>query len=213
MATQAWCGIARSPQAINTLYELWDDERLANRMLLGENDLTNLSYTLALRFPDRAAAIIARQGARITNPDRQKQYAYIAPAVSPSASVRDSVFHQPARPGEPEHRTVGLHATLPAEPSGTWRPFGRVYPSGTRRVAGNTTYGGYFLPRKWTAALLGSQHSEAARYDRRCLHRRPSRLSAAAGQQNPPTGRPAFPVMEPECTEPPNFGSHLRIRD
>lgn len=162
MATQAWCGIARSPQAINTLYELWDDERLANRMLLGENDLTNLSYTLALRFPDRAAAIIARQGARITNPDRQKQYAYIAPAVSPSASVRDSVFRSLL---DPANRSIEPWActalSLLNHPVHGARSAAYIRP-GLEELQEIQRTGDIFFPRKWTAALLGSQHSEAA---------------------------------------------------
>ena len=162
MATLAWCGIARSPLAINTLYELWNDERLANRMLLGENDLTNLSYTLALRFPDRAAEIIARQGARITNPDRQKQYAYIAPAVSPSASVRDSVFRSLL---EPANRSIEPWActalSLLNHPVHGDRSAAYIRP-GLEELQEIQRTGDIFFPRKWTAALLGSQRSEAA---------------------------------------------------
>ncbi len=43
-------------------------------------------------MPDKADEIVATQQARITNPDRKRQYAFISPSVSPRKEVRDSVF-------------------------------------------------------------------------------------------------------------------------
>ena len=43
-------------------------------------------------MPDKADEIVATQQARITNPDRKRQYAFISPSVSPRQEVRDSVF-------------------------------------------------------------------------------------------------------------------------
>ena len=62
------------------------------RRLLSENDYISLSYDLAIQMPDKADEIVATQQARITNPDRKRQYAFISPSVSPQKEVRDSVF-------------------------------------------------------------------------------------------------------------------------
>ncbi|MCS2917258.1 hypothetical protein NXW71_02000 [Parabacteroides merdae] len=51
-----------------------------------------MSYDPAIRMPDKADEIVATQQARITNPDRKRQYAFISPSVSPRQEVRDSVF-------------------------------------------------------------------------------------------------------------------------
>lgn len=162
LSTRAWCAIARSPEALNTLYTIWEDENKAHEMLLGENDLTNLSYTLALRFPDRAEEIVARQAARITNPDRQRQYAYIAPAVSPSQSVRDSVFQSLLDPAnrriEPWAGTALSLLNHPVHGEGSVK---YIRPALDELQEVQRT-GDIFFPRKWTAALLSSHHSAAA---------------------------------------------------
>ena len=162
LSTRAWCAIARSPEALNTLYTIWEDENKAHEMLLGENDLTNLSYTLALRFPDRAEEIVARQAARITNPDRQRQYAYIAPAVSPSQSVRDSVFQSLLNPAnrriEPWAGTALSLLNHPVHGEGSVK---YIRPALDELQEVQRT-GDIFFPRKWTAALLSSHHSAAA---------------------------------------------------
>lgn len=162
LALRAWCGIARSPEALATLYTLWDNEEKAHQMQLGENDLTSLSYTLALRFPDQANEIITRQAARITNPDRQQQYAYITPAVSPSESVRDSVFQSLL---DPANRRIepwaGTALSLLNHPIHGDKSVKYIRPALEELQEVQRT-GDIFFPRKWTAALLSSHHSAAA---------------------------------------------------
>lgn len=91
-AFRQYRSIARSPEAVGRLYALWKDGKAPAGCSLSENDYISLSYGLAIQMPDKADEIVATQQARITNPDRKRQYAFISPSVSPRKEVRDSVF-------------------------------------------------------------------------------------------------------------------------
>lgn len=91
-AFRQYRSIARSPEAVGKLYALWKDQKAPAGCSLSENDYISLSYGLAIQMPDKADEIVATQQARITNPDRKRQYAFISPSVSPQKEVRDSVF-------------------------------------------------------------------------------------------------------------------------
>lgn len=84
--------IASSPKAIEQLYSLWKKKQAPAGCALSENDYISLSWLLALRLPERADEIVTLQQSRITNPDRKREYAFIAPSVSPRKAERDSVF-------------------------------------------------------------------------------------------------------------------------
>lgn len=91
-AFRQYRSIARSPEAVGRLYALWKDGKAPAGCSLSENDYISLSYGLAIQMPDKADEIVATQQARIINPDRKRQYAFISPSVSPRKEVRDSVF-------------------------------------------------------------------------------------------------------------------------
>ncbi len=162
LAVRTYCGIARSPEALGRVYALWNDEALAKRYRLSEGDVTGLAYSMALRFPERAQEITARQRSRITNPDRLAQYDYIVPAVSPDAAVRDSVFQAllvaENRRIEPwACSALGLlnHPCRGQEAIAYIRP-------GLEEMKEVQRTGDIFFPRRWAASLLGSHRSEAA---------------------------------------------------
>ena len=91
-AFRSYRSLAKSPEAIATLYNIWKKEQAPAGCSLSENDYINLSYTLALCLPGQADDIVGIQQSRITNPDRKREYAFISPSVSPHKEVRDSVF-------------------------------------------------------------------------------------------------------------------------
>ncbi|KKB51713.1 hypothetical protein HMPREF1212_02444 [Parabacteroides sp. HGS0025] len=91
-AFRSYRSLAKSPEAIATLYNIWKKEQAPAGCSLSENDYINLSYTLALCLPEQADDIVGIQQSRITNPDRKREYAFISPSVSPHKEVRDSVF-------------------------------------------------------------------------------------------------------------------------
>lgn len=84
LALRSLSGISRFHD--DYLYNIWEEGGLSER------DLTNLSYQLMIRFPGRYDDIKATQAARISNRDRMDAFEFIAPACSPAAEVRDSLF-------------------------------------------------------------------------------------------------------------------------
>lgn len=91
-AFRSYRSLAKSPEAVATLYNIWKKEQAPVGCSLSENDYISLSYTLALHLTDQADEIVSVQQLRITNPDRKREYAFISPSVSPRKEVRDSVF-------------------------------------------------------------------------------------------------------------------------
>lgn len=162
LAVRTYCGIARSPEALDRVYALWNDEALAKRYRLSEGDLTGLAYSMALRFPDRAKEITARQRSRITNPDRLAQYDYIVPSVSPDAAVRDSVFQSLL---VAENRRIEPWACsalgLLNHPCRGEESVAYILPGLEEMIEVQRT-GDIFFPRRWAAALLGNHRSEKA---------------------------------------------------
>ena len=71
------------------LYRIWQE---ASHPLLGENDYMNLAYELAIRNPEKQKEIIATQRARIKNPDRVRQFDFVARATTPSAVEQQELF-------------------------------------------------------------------------------------------------------------------------
>lgn len=80
---------ALSSPVCNEIYDIWDS---ASHPLAGETDYMNMAYELALRFPSKYEYIIEKQAARIKNPDRARQFAFISQAVSPSPAVQERLF-------------------------------------------------------------------------------------------------------------------------
>lgn len=91
-AFRSYVSLAESSDAVERLYAIWKDQKVPDGCSLSENDYINLSYGLAIRLPEKADEIAVTQQQRITNPDRKREYAFIAPSVSPRKEVRDSVF-------------------------------------------------------------------------------------------------------------------------
>lgn len=90
--TQLWRLLAAritDPATIDALYDQW---RNANNPLLSVNDWMTISYELAVRRPSSADSILAVQRQRLTNADRQRQFDYVARAVSSDEAARDSLF-------------------------------------------------------------------------------------------------------------------------
>lgn len=93
-------GVVSSSRCVEQLYHLWD---AATDQRFSERDYMTLAYELAVRLPHQADAIVEKQRSRLTNPDRLRQFDFIARAVTPSASQRDALF---ATLAEPENRRI-----------------------------------------------------------------------------------------------------------
>lgn len=164
-AFRTYHSIGKSPEAINRLYTIWKDKKNPGGCELSENDYISLSYSLAIRKPEKADEIIITQQSRITNPDRLKEYNFIAPSVSPVKSVRDSVFtslfEAENRRVEPWASTILSHLNSSYrqnEAIGYIRPALDILPEIQRT-------GDIFFPTSWLRALLAGHLTPEARME------------------------------------------------
>lgn len=80
---------ASSPAVCSYIYDVWEG---GAHPLASESDYMNMAYELALRFPDKYEYIVEKQAARIKNPDRARQFAFISQAVNPSVAEQERLF-------------------------------------------------------------------------------------------------------------------------
>ena len=150
---------AQESFVLGELYKIWNG---ANHPLLGENDYMSLAYELAIQNPEQQKDIIARQAARITNPDRKLQFEFIARATSPDTLEQQQLFNSllqaENRRVEPwALKTLGYlcHRSREGQAVKYIRPAldSLKYIQRTSDI---------FFPQNWTRTLLGSRHSEEA---------------------------------------------------
>ncbi len=123
---------------------------------LSERELTGLATSIALRMPERAEELLAQQADRITNPDDQRRFAFLRPALSPDPAVRDAFF---ASLADEENRAVEnwvlsglgyLHHPLRTKHSQRY-----VLPS-LELLEEIQRTGDIFFPAGWISATLGN---------------------------------------------------------
>ena len=121
-----------------------------------------LSYELAIHLPQQAEAILQEQQKRITNPDRQKQFAFISAAASPSSEKRDSVFQMLL---QKENRRVepwaGEALALLNHPLRSKEAIKYIRPA-LEAVQEVQRTGDIFFPRLWAQSLLSGHTSQEA---------------------------------------------------
>lgn len=163
LAFRYYRSIARTPEAVQRLYRLWKEQQAPSGCSLSENDYINLSYQLAILLPEQADDIVTIQQARISNPDRRRQYAFISPSVSPRKEVRDSVFNALLNA---ENRRVEpwVAAALSNlnSPLRQREAIGYIRPA-LEKLQEIQRTGDIFFPRNWTNALLKGHTSVEAR--------------------------------------------------
>lgn len=141
------------------LYNIW---AAANHPLLSENDYMTLAYELAILYPEKQQEIIATQSTRILNPDRKKQFEFIARATVPDVAAQEELFNSllqaENRRTEPwALKTLGYlcHRSRETQAVKYIRPAldSLQYIQRTSDI---------FFPQNWTRTLLGSRYSEEA---------------------------------------------------
>ncbi len=151
--------VADSPAVIDKLCKVWKDQ---SDKLLSERDYTSLAYELCLRMPERYDEIATTQRARISNPDRLKEFDFIIPSLTPNTFKRDSIFYSLSKP---ENRRI--------EP---WTQTVLAFLNHRSREESSVKYirpaldlleeiqrtGDIFFPRGWVYALLREHRSVEA---------------------------------------------------
>lgn len=162
-AFRLYTSVANSPEAVARLYTLWKEKTAPAGCPLSETDYINLSYTLAIHLPVEADEIVTMQQSRITNPDRKKEFAFVAPSVSPRKAERDSVFaslfvsgNRRVEPWASAALSHLNHRLRQQEAVAYIRPALEAMQEVQRT-------GDIFFPTAWVRSLLSGHTSEAAR--------------------------------------------------
>ena len=150
---------ARSSESIERLYRLWEKQ---THPLLNERDYMSLAYELAIRMAEKYPSIIQTQRERISNPDRVRQFDFIAQAVTPDTVQMDAFFQSLLKA---ENRRI--------EP---WAASALAYLNHPLRENYSVKYirpglealqeiqrtGDIFFPKNWASALLRNYKSKEA---------------------------------------------------
>ena len=166
--------VALSDTAVARLRQIWVGDLQIPGFPLSENDQTDLAAALAIRSVDNAEGVLRQQLGRIRNPDRQRRFEFICPALSPEPAIRDSFFER-LQYAENRHyepwvsaALTYLHHPLRAEYSLKYiRPSLELLEEIQRT-------GDIFFPKRWISATLGGHQSiEAARVVQEFLREHP----------------------------------------
>ena len=161
--TQLWRLLTSRMTSDVTLRAIRTEWERADNPLLSESDYMTMSYELAVRLPDEADQLIARQRSRLSNPDRVRQYDFVSRAVVGSLEARDSLFasliHDPqARRIEPWTRQVLYYLNHPVRQADAVR---YIQPALCALPDVQRT-GDIFFPGQWCSNLLAGHRSSAA---------------------------------------------------
>jgi aminopeptidase N len=92
----SWFGALRNtaltPATVAWLRAVWDKQEHVPGLPLAEADYTALALELAVRQVDGWDTVLGTQLTRIENPDRKARFAFVMPALSADAAVRDRWF-------------------------------------------------------------------------------------------------------------------------
>jgi len=152
---------ARTPATLRWLENVWRKTETVPGLTLAEPDYIQLAEELAVRAVPGWDAILGEQFSRIENPDRRARFAFVRPALSAEAKIRDEFF---ASLGDVANRrrepwvleaVAYLHHPLRAEASLHY-----IGPS-LRMLEEIQRTGDIFFPKRWMDATL-SGHSSAS---------------------------------------------------
>lgn len=165
---------ASSPGAVDRVRSIWRGGAVPSGLKLGENDWIAMAETLAIRLPDQADGIVARQLETTKNPDSRRRLEFVAPSLSPDVAVRDGFFA--SLQDEKNRRTeswvldglVNLH-----HPSRIAESEKYILPS-LELLKEIQVTGDIFFPKRWLDRTLENHRSaSAAETVEQFLHRRP----------------------------------------
>jgi aminopeptidase N len=159
---QTYVSVAETPAAVARLEAVWAGREAIAGLPLAEPQLTALAEALALREVANADSILDVQRARITDPDRQRRFDFVRPALSADAARRDSVvasFAEVANRGRETWVTdaVGLAAHPRRRAHAE-----RYVADALALVPEIQRTGDIFFPLAWLEAHLGGQQSAAS---------------------------------------------------
>ena len=160
---------ATEKDIVEKLYDIWKEQK---DTLLNQSDYINLSYQLAIRYPDKWKEILDTQLSRIENGDKRKEFEFVSRACNPDPKKQDELF---AELLEPENRKIepwalsalsllnhplreehGYHNTENTSSNRFIRP-------ALDELLEVQQTGDIFFPKNWCTSLLSGHRSHEAR--------------------------------------------------
>lgn len=92
LAFRTLLGMFRSEGCTAVVYDIWNKKSPVPGLQLSEGDDMKMAYELAVRLPEKSEEILRTQANRITNPDRLREFNFIAGAVNADDIARDTLF-------------------------------------------------------------------------------------------------------------------------
>ena len=166
--------MALTKESLDTLYQIWKEQKPPAGVKLTEDDYTALALNLTVKeYPD--TGILTTQLGRITNPDRKQRLEFLRPALSPELATRDAFFASLKDPATRKKEAwvqealSYLHHPLRANTSI------RYLNESLNMLQDIQRTGDIFFPAAWLNATLGSyQSAEAAGLARKFLQANPA---------------------------------------
>ena len=92
-AFRALLEVWTQPEITQEIYRLWNREKNYPGLVLNEQDEMRMAYELSIRMPEKYHLLVEKQADRISNPDRRREFNFVAQAVVPEVEIRDSLFN------------------------------------------------------------------------------------------------------------------------
>lgn len=162
-AFRALLGVFALPETTAEIYRIWKTQKPYAGLSLSESDYMKMAYELAIRMPEQYEELYSIQSQRIGDPDRQKEFGFIARAVVPETGSRDSLFSSLLIPEnrriEPWVTQVMYYLNHPLRQKESVK---YILPALEELQEVQRT-GDIFFPKNWVSACLGGHNSiEAA---------------------------------------------------
>lgn len=153
--------IFRTAEARRRLYAVWKSEKAPDGVKLTEDDYTSLAFSLALR-DSVEGSLLAEQLKRISNPDRQKRFEFIMPALSAGEAKRDAFFESLKKRSNRAKESNVLSALAYLHHPLRQSSSVRYLPETLAMLEEIQSTGDIFFPYSWLSVSFGSYQSSEA---------------------------------------------------
>jgi aminopeptidase N len=154
--------VAATAPTRQCLKNVWAQQVQVPGLVLSETDYIRLAQELALREAADAERILDDEAARIKNPDRKAQFAFVRPAISADAATRDAWFASLATASNRRREAWVLEGLRylhhPLRAASAEKYIG----PGLQMLQEIQRTGDIFLPKRWMDVTLGGHQSPSA---------------------------------------------------
>ncbi len=92
-AFSALVEVCRQPDITAEVYRIWETQKPYAGLVLSETDYMKMAYELSIRMPEQYETLKATQLARISDPDRRREFLFVVRAAAPERAQRDELFN------------------------------------------------------------------------------------------------------------------------